>query len=72
LDLELTTAKIKHIIENSIIGRSYPHTYVLKLKYEEWLANFFFFFFSFFFFVGAEPGLRSPDALRPVGLLCTA
>jgi hypothetical protein len=22
--------------------------------------------------VGAEPGLRSPDALRPVGLLCTA
>jgi hypothetical protein len=26
----------------------------------------------FFFFVGAEPGLCSPDALRPVGLLCTA
>jgi hypothetical protein len=33
---------------------------------------FFFFFFFFFFFVGAEPGLYSPDALRPVGLLCTA
>jgi hypothetical protein len=26
----------------------------------------------FFFFVGAEPGLCSPDALRSVGLLCTA
>jgi hypothetical protein len=29
-------------------------------------------FFFFFLFVGAEPELCSPDALRPVGLLCTA
>jgi hypothetical protein len=32
-----------------------------------------FFFFFFFFFMGADPGLCSPDALRPqLGLLCTA
>jgi hypothetical protein len=28
--------------------------------------------FFFFFSVVAEPGLCSPDALRRVGLLCTA
>jgi hypothetical protein len=36
------------------------------------ILYYFFFFFFFFFFVGAEPRLCSPDALRPVGLLCTA
>jgi hypothetical protein len=43
--------------------------YVIYLKF---CSNKFHKVGFFFFFMGAEPGPCSPDALRPVGLLCIA
>jgi hypothetical protein len=57
-----------HSVFSNTVRKRVP---IIQIRINYWDFGTWEFFF-FFFFVGAEPGLCSPDALRPVGLLCTA